>query len=76
MGLLCVRAAPGIPTNLGATDVSVGGFHDHDLVRSRCVDLRIGPVCDHLSRSAGVFGGAARCGGQVVGGQPASDRAR
>jgi len=54
-----------VTSRMGATDVSVGGFHDHDLVRSRCVDLRIRPVCDHLSRSAGVCGGAARCGGQA-----------
>ena len=37
---------------LGATDVSVGGSHDHDVVRSRCFDLRIQPGCDRLSRSA------------------------
>ena len=28
-------------------------------------DLRIQPECDHLPRSAGVFGGAARCGEQA-----------
>jgi len=52
----------------GATDVSVGGFHDHEFVRPRCFELRIWPGYDHLSRSDGiVFEGATRCGGQATG---------
>ncbi len=35
-----------------------GGFRDHKLVRSRCVDQRIRSGSDHLLRSAGLFGGA------------------
>ncbi len=37
----------------GATDVSVGKFHDHKFLSSGCFDLRIQPGCDHLPRSAG-----------------------
>ena len=46
------RTGSRLRRRLGATDVSVGGSHDHDVVRSRGFDLRIQPGCDRLSRSA------------------------